>query len=209
MSHIPSILGRSSSRDTFTPQREASILLSVLQFAPGPEKGIPAGAFAQTDVPAFVMSPVPVPGQMAGSGAPEKILQVFQNLSAAPLPPVYTDLDAKKLAIRDEKMAYRNEKEGYKEVNAGLAAMQVSEKSGGSRVPLSEWNIDHVTEWILAIPSLDSAEEVARLFKAQEIDGSVLLELSEDDLKNEIGITHLARRRKVIGAIQRLKNGEL
>ncbi|KAI9352868.1 hypothetical protein BDR26DRAFT_849985 [Obelidium mucronatum] len=64
--------------------------------------------------------------------------------------------------------------------------------------PRDTWSPEEVADWVR---SLGCSPEAASAFIDQEIDGSVLKTLSADDLKNELGISALGMRRKILAAI--------
>ncbi|KAJ3065280.1 polar growth protein [Podochytrium sp. JEL0797] len=71
-----------------------------------------------------------------------------------------------------------------------------------SMEPNDEWTVEMVSEWVR---QKGASDEVAAAFVQQEIDGSVLLSLSADDLKNELGVSALGVRRKIMSAIEKLR----
>lgn len=66
----------------------------------------------------------------------------------------------------------------------------------------TEWSVDDVVEWLKA-KGLDQA--TCDKFVEQEISGDVLLELNQDVLKNEIGVTAFGKRVRIMNFITELK----
>ncbi|KAJ3251109.1 hypothetical protein HDU77_006138 [Chytriomyces hyalinus] len=64
-----------------------------------------------------------------------------------------------------------------------------------------DWTVEMVARWVRGFTS----EETAMLFLRHEIDGSVLMTLSADDLKTELDIQTLGTRRKISMAIDKLR----
>ncbi|KAJ3020352.1 UNVERIFIED_CONTAM: hypothetical protein HDU68_010224 [Siphonaria sp. JEL0065] len=67
----------------------------------------------------------------------------------------------------------------------------------GKLVPNEGWTSAEVSEWV---KSMGASPDIASAFLMQEIDGSVLKSLSNDDLKNDLGVTALGMRRKLLAA---------
>ncbi|GAQ85691.1 hypothetical protein KFL_002490090 [Klebsormidium nitens] len=77
---------------------------------------------------------------------------------------------------------------------------QLSRVAWSSETP-SKWTEANVGEWL-------RAEGLGRLvgaFAEQHIDGSVLLTLKGDELRDELGITSLGDRKRILAAIERLQ----
>ncbi|KAJ3234350.1 hypothetical protein HDU78_005891 [Chytriomyces hyalinus] len=80
-------------------------------------------------------------------------------------------------------------------------------RSGGSRVlhdfseygPVGEWSNTVVCD---ALKRLGGSVTVVQSFSDNQIDGSVLLSLSEEDLKTELGVNEAGLRRKIMHLIQ-------
>ncbi|KAJ3237830.1 hypothetical protein HDU81_008933 [Chytriomyces hyalinus] len=67
---------------------------------------------------------------------------------------------------------------------------------------VEEWTVAVVGDWLTKI---GASPDVVKSFAEQEIDGSILVTLSADDLKSELGVTALGIRRKIVLAIERLR----
>lgn len=66
---------------------------------------------------------------------------------------------------------------------------------------ISKWTIDNVAEWLQQI---DMDEYISK-FKENEIDGFILVDLTELHLKEELGINKLGHRLKIMKYLQQLK----
>jgi hypothetical protein len=65
-----------------------------------------------------------------------------------------------------------------------------------------KWDVDNVVQWLSAI-YLVQYEDV---FRDASIDGPFLCQLTDDDLKNALGIEHVLHRKKILFGINQLKN---
>ncbi len=65
---------------------------------------------------------------------------------------------------------------------------------------IAQWNVHRVGEWLVAC----SLEQLVPPFKANDIDGEILMTLTEDDLKNTFGISSLGLRRRVMTRLSEL-----
>ncbi|KAJ3032188.1 UNVERIFIED_CONTAM: hypothetical protein HDU68_000027 [Siphonaria sp. JEL0065] len=75
--------------------------------------------------------------------------------------------------------------------------------SGGSLVyPDESWSVMMVAEWV---KQKGATDDIVRAFVDQDIDGSVLMSLSGEDLKNELGVLSFGLRRKILLAIEKSK----
>ncbi|KAJ3231592.1 hypothetical protein HDU81_003663 [Chytriomyces hyalinus] len=84
-----------------------------------------------------------------------------------------------------------------------LAAAAAATHPVTSQLPASplDWTVEMVGRWVRGFTS----EETAMLFLRHEIDGTVLMTLSADDLKTELDIQMLGTRRKISMAIDKLR----
>ena len=71
----------------------------------------------------------------------------------------------------------------------------------GKVAPPSQWTAAQVAEWVgeLDLP------EAAQTFEEHEIDGAVLLELTNAELKEELGVTKFGHVKKLSKALQELR----
>ncbi|KAJ3289091.1 hypothetical protein HDU79_004330 [Rhizoclosmatium sp. JEL0117] len=85
-----------------------------------------------------------------------------------------------------------------------LRARSVAEDTDSilSQEPTADWTVEMVAEWV---KQKGASEEVVQSFKTQEIDGSILVTLTADDLRNELKVTALGLRRKILMAIEKLR----
>ncbi|KAJ3208264.1 hypothetical protein HDU82_002719 [Entophlyctis luteolus] len=80
----------------------------------------------------------------------------------------------------------------------------VSERSGSAvtgNTANESWSVQAVADWAKQI---GCSAEVCSSFVAQEIDGHVLMTLTDADLRNDLGISSLGVRRKIVMAIEKL-----
>ena len=77
----------------------------------------------------------------------------------------------------------------------------VESKASDSNV--LQWNVDNVTEWLSAI-YLKQYDDV---FRDASIDGPFLCQLTDNDLKDALGIEHVLHRKKILFGINQLKKG--
>ncbi|KAJ3021013.1 UNVERIFIED_CONTAM: hypothetical protein HDU68_009861 [Siphonaria sp. JEL0065] len=74
---------------------------------------------------------------------------------------------------------------------------------GGSLVyPDESWSVIMVAEWV---KQKGATDDIVRAFVDQDIDGGVLMSLSGEDLKNELGVLSFGLRRKILLAIEKSK----
>lgn len=66
---------------------------------------------------------------------------------------------------------------------------------------VTKWDIDNVAQWLSAI-YLTQYEEA---FRDASIDGPFLCQLTDEDLKNALGIEHVLHRKKIMFSINQLK----
>mmetsp|Transcript_12257 Transcript_12257/g.27806 ORF Transcript_12257/g.27806 Transcript_12257/m.27806 type:complete len:608 (+) Transcript_12257:108-1931(+) len=67
------------------------------------------------------------------------------------------------------------------------------------------WDVDGVQTWLLKLGPSVSKPEVLACFKDNEVDGPTLLDLTADDLRDELGIKRLATRKILFDRVQELQ----
>lgn len=77
----------------------------------------------------------------------------------------------------------------------------VESKASDSNV--LQWNVDNVTEWLSAI----YLKQYDDMFRDASIDGPFLCQLTDNDLKDALGIEHVLHRKKILFGINQLKKG--
>ncbi|KAJ3201464.1 transcription initiation factor TFIIH subunit [Entophlyctis luteolus] len=87
-------------------------------------------------------------------------------------------------------------------VGTATASDSQSSISSDSAAPNSDWTVEMVAEWVR---QKGASEDIVKSFVEQEVDGTVLLSLSADDLKNELGVVSFGLRRKLIMAIEKVR----
>eukprot|EP01082_Thalassiosira_pseudonana_P001997 g2052.t1 g2052 contig11:617503-618797(+) len=71
-----------------------------------------------------------------------------------------------------------------------------------SAVRVESWSINDVSKWLTSI----SLSQYQTAFKEGAVDGSFLIELTDDDLRNTLGVEHRLHRKKILFSIRCLKN---
>ncbi|KAK1738299.1 hypothetical protein QTG54_010968 [Skeletonema marinoi] len=72
----------------------------------------------------------------------------------------------------------------------------------GSAVSVESWSISDVSRWLTSI----SLSQYQSAFQEGAVDGSLLCELTDDDLRNTLGVEHRLHRKKLLFSIRCLKN---
>ncbi len=70
---------------------------------------------------------------------------------------------------------------------------------------VEDWDIDQVANWL---KNMSISEEIIDTFKENEINGKTLIELNGDELKNDLGIKQLGRRKQLLEEIDKLKTSK-
>ena len=65
-----------------------------------------------------------------------------------------------------------------------------------------KWDIDNVIDWLKTIHLVQYEDQ----FRDASIDGPFLCELTDNDLKDALGIEHVLHRKKIIFSINQLKS---
>jgi len=71
-----------------------------------------------------------------------------------------------------------------------------------SAVSVESWSISDVCRWLTSI----SLSQYQSAFQEGAVDGSFLCELTDDDLRNTLGVEHRLHRKKILFSIRCLKN---
>ena len=74
--------------------------------------------------------------------------------------------------------------------------------SNNTAVRVETWSINDVSRWLTSI----SLSQYQSAFKEGAVDGSFLCELTDDDLRNTLGVEHRLHRKKILFSIRCLKN---
>ncbi|KAL7539222.1 hypothetical protein ACHAXR_009961 [Thalassiosira sp. AJA248-18] len=69
-------------------------------------------------------------------------------------------------------------------------------------VRVESWSVNDVSRWLTSI----SLSQYHSSFKEGAVDGSFLCELTDDDLRNTLGVEHRLHRKKILFSIRCLKN---
>ncbi|KAJ3061206.1 hypothetical protein HDU98_002871 [Podochytrium sp. JEL0797] len=81
-------------------------------------------------------------------------------------------------------------------------AVSIKSASTASQLPDDSWTPEMVGEWVR---QKGASEQIVQSFIEQDIDGSVLVTLSGEDLKNELGVISFGLRRKIMAAIDKVR----
>eukprot|EP00735_Rhodelphis_limneticus_P013551 TRINITY_DN735_c0_g1::TRINITY_DN735_c0_g1_i1::g.18433::m.18433 TRINITY_DN735_c0_g1::TRINITY_DN735_c0_g1_i1::g.18433 ORF type:complete len:491 (+),score=97.73,SAM_2/PF07647.12/2.2e-15,SAM_2/PF07647.12/6e+03,SAM_1/PF00536.25/7.6e-15,tRNA_edit/PF04073.10/1.5e-07,Ste50p-SAM/PF09235.5/1.9e-05,SAM_PNT/PF02198.11/4.6e-05,SAM_PNT/PF02198.11/1.8e+03,Herpes_BLLF1/PF05109.8/0.18,Herpes_BLLF1/PF05109.8/38 TRINITY_DN735_c0_g1_i1:77-1549(+) len=73
----------------------------------------------------------------------------------------------------------------------------------------SSWTSDQVIQWLKGLNLGEDADSYCESFRAHHVSGAVLCELTESDLKQELGIKSLGHRKIMIQALRELGIGSL
>ena len=73
--------------------------------------------------------------------------------------------------------------------------------NGSSQIDVKKWDVENVVQWLAAI-YLSQYED---LFRDASIDGPFLCQLTDEDLKDALGIQHKLHRKKILFGIDQLK----
>ncbi|CAE8584457.1 unnamed protein product [Polarella glacialis] len=76
-----------------------------------------------------------------------------------------------------------------------LLPLCFSQDACPARGSMASWKADQVGEWLR---SLGIDKETAAKFVEQDVDGPALLELSDEEMKTELGVSKLGQRKKIL-----------
>merc|ERR1719235_1575999 len=71
--------------------------------------------------------------------------------------------------------------------------------------PMTEWSPEQCSKWVLEVLGLPSNDPLGSHVIRQEITGSVLLSLSEKEMRSELGIEEFGRRRLLLLRLDALR----
>ncbi|KAJ3074637.1 hypothetical protein HDU99_001699 [Rhizoclosmatium hyalinum] len=137
-------------------------------------------------------------------------------------PPAYDDSPYQAIREQQAKLASEMQKLDLNQtqfpartVSMARSASQSSAFRGGrprtqsidaesvlSQYPANDWTVDMVADWLF---SVGATEEVVQTFRSHDVDGSVLVTLTADDLRNELNVVQIGVRRKILMAIEKLR----
>jgi predicted nucleic acid-binding Zn-ribbon protein len=81
-------------------------------------------------------------------------------------------------------------------------AMAQQSQDKAAALKMESWSINDVSKWLASI----SLSQYQSAFKEGAVDGSFLCELTDDDLKNTLGVEHRLHRKKLLFSIHCLKS---
>ena len=85
--------------------------------------------------------------------------------------------------------------------NNGMSSQPITANKH-SAVSVESWSISDVNRWLTSI----SLSQYQSAFQEGAVDGSLLCELTDDDLRNTLGVEHRLHRKKILFSIRCLKN---
>eukprot|EP00479_Gromia_sphaerica_P012054 TRINITY_DN6190_c0_g1_i1.p1 TRINITY_DN6190_c0_g1~~TRINITY_DN6190_c0_g1_i1.p1 ORF type:complete len:197 (+),score=48.36 TRINITY_DN6190_c0_g1_i1:131-721(+) len=103
--------------------------------------------------------------------------------------------------------------EGTKSSSSSSSSSRYSSKSSSSRrqekedseaLDVCSWDVDTVATWLI---SLDESfqEKYVKIFRDQNIDGSLLIELDDDLVKDDLKVSNDTHRSKILQSIKDLR----
>lgn len=84
----------------------------------------------------------------------------------------------------------------------GMPMQGAASNKACSAVSVESWSISDVSRWLTSI----SLSQYQSAFQEGAVDGSLLCELTDDDLRNTLGVEHRLHRKKILFSIRCLKN---
>lgn len=88
------------------------------------------------------------------------------------------------------------------QVPGNSLTMQQTQDKAAAAVKVESWSINDVSKWLASI----SLSQYQSAFKEGAVDGSFLCELTDEDLKNTLGVEHRLHRKKLLFSIHCLKS---
>ncbi|KAL7554566.1 hypothetical protein ACHAWF_019034 [Thalassiosira exigua] len=96
-----------------------------------------------------------------------------------------------------------NHADGAQHPNSGANSMMPSRNfDSNASVRVESWSVNDVSRWLTSI----SLSQYQSSFKEGAVDGTFLCELTDDDLRNTLGVEHRLHRKKILFSIRCLKN---
>lgn len=86
--------------------------------------------------------------------------------------------------------------------SSGMPRQGAASGQHSSAVSVESWSISDVSRWLTSI----SLSQYQSSFQEGAVDGSLLCELTDDDLRNTLGVEHRLHRKKILFSIRCLKN---
>jgi hypothetical protein len=83
--------------------------------------------------------------------------------------------------------------------------LKPGELPGSQSLRVSAWSVEDVGRWLQTL-SLPQYQEALR---EGAVDGAFLYDITDDDLKNTLGVDHRLHRKKLLKSIERLKRAEM
>ena len=86
--------------------------------------------------------------------------------------------------------------------SSGMPRQGAVSNQHNSALSVESWSISDVSRWLTSI----SLSQYQSAFQEGAVDGSLLCELTDDDLRNTLGVEHRLHRKKILFSIRCLKN---
>jgi hypothetical protein len=90
------------------------------------------------------------------------------------------------------------------EKEAKVNRLKPGQLPGQQTLQVSSWSVEDVAKWLQTL----SLGQYSEAFIDSAVDGEFLYDLTDDDLKNTLGIEHRLHRKKILNCVNRLKMAE-
>ena len=107
-----------------------------------------------------------------------------------------------KVAVSDTLSSSAADGEEFRDGTSNNASMHTRKFDKTATMRVESWSINDVSKWLASI----SLSQYQSAFKEGAVDGSFLCELSDEDLRNTLGVEHRLHRKKILFSIRCLKN---
>jgi CheY-like chemotaxis protein/predicted nucleic acid-binding Zn-ribbon protein len=85
-----------------------------------------------------------------------------------------------------------------------VSRLKPGQLPGQQSLQVSSWSVEDVAKWLQTL----SLGQYSEAFIDSAVDGEFLYDLTDDDLKNTLGIEHRLHRKKILNCVARLKMAE-
>ncbi len=107
-----------------------------------------------------------------------------------------------KVAVSDALSTSTDHGEGFANTAVNIPVMHSRKLDKDSTVRVESWSINDVSNWLASV----SLSQYQPAFKEGAVDGAFLCELTDEDLRNTLGVEHRLHRKKILFSIRCLKN---
>jgi hypothetical protein len=90
------------------------------------------------------------------------------------------------------------------EKESQVSRLKPGQLPGQQALQVSSWSVEDVAKWLQTL----SLGQYSEAFIDSAVDGEFLYDLTDDDLKNTLGIEHRLHRKKILNCVNRLKMAE-